>query len=117
MSAEVLKNYLIKDFFPEYKKFPWFLKEEFKGKLTRTNNNSEMYFHATLPKAEKKRYRTKNGVFNQISNRKKWLDEKNKIPTNKMTNPEYLFLGTVNLLGLLLIFSVYFYKVLFPVFF
>lgn len=54
MSAEVLKNYLIKDFFPEYKKFPWFLKEEFKGKLTRTNNNSEMYFHATLPKAEKK---------------------------------------------------------------
>lgn len=31
---EVLKNYLIKKFFPEYKKFLWFLKKEFKGKLT-----------------------------------------------------------------------------------
>ena len=71
---EVLKNYLIKDFFPKYKKFLWFLKPEFKGKLTRTDNDSEMYFHATLPKAEKKRYRTENGVFNQICNRKNgWM--------------------------------------------
>ncbi|MEE0024270.1 hypothetical protein [Methanobrevibacter sp.] len=62
--SEVLKNYLIKDFFPEYKKFLWFLKDEFKGKLTRTDNNSEICFHATLPKSDKKRYRTKNGVFN-----------------------------------------------------
>ena len=38
----------------------------------------KMYFHATLLKAEKKLYRTKEGVFNQISNRKKWLDEKNR---------------------------------------
>ncbi|MFM5881850.1 hypothetical protein [Methanobrevibacter gottschalkii] len=51
---EVLKNYLVNDFFHEYKKFLWFLKDEFKGKLTRTNNYSEMYFHVTLPKAEKK---------------------------------------------------------------
>ena len=71
---DVLKNYLINDFFPEYKKFLWFLKNEFKGKLKRTNNDSEMYFHATLPKAEKKRHRTKNGVFNQILNRKNgWM--------------------------------------------
>ena len=46
-----------------------------------------MYFHATLPKAEKKLYRTKEGVFNQICNRKKWLDEKTEIPTNKLTEP------------------------------
>ena len=71
---EVLKKYLIKDFFPEYKKYIWFLKKEYKGKLTRTDNDSEMYFHATLPKAEKKRYRTENGVFNQIFNRKNgWM--------------------------------------------
>ena len=71
---EVLKNYLIKDFFPEYKKFLWFLKDEFKGKLTRTNNDSEMYFHSTPPKAEKKQYRTEDGVFNQICNRKNgWM--------------------------------------------
>ena len=71
---EVLQNYLKKDFFPEYKKYLWFLKPEFKGKLTRTDNSSEMYFHATLPKAEKKRYRTEKGVFNQICNRKNgWM--------------------------------------------
>ena len=46
-----------------------------------------MYFHAALSKVDKKRYRTEKGVFNQICNRKKWLDEKHKIPTNKMTKP------------------------------
>ena len=68
---EILQKFLKNDFFPEYKKYIWFLKKEFKGKLTRTNNDSEKYFHATLPKAEKKRYRTEQGVFNQIYNRKK----------------------------------------------
>ena len=33
-----------------------------------------MYFHATLPKVDKKRYRIENGVFNQILNRKNgWM--------------------------------------------
>lgn len=40
---EVLKDFLIKNFFPEYKKFLWFLKKEFKGKLTRTNNPSDVF--------------------------------------------------------------------------
>lgn len=31
---------------------------EYKGKLMRTDNDSEMYFHAILPKSEKKRFRT-----------------------------------------------------------
>ena len=53
--SNVLKKFLIEDFFPEYKKYLWLLKKEFLGKLTRTNNPSEMYFHATLPKAEKKK--------------------------------------------------------------
>ena len=80
---EVLKKFLIEDFFPEYKKYLWFLKKEFRGKLTRTNNPSEMYFHATLPKAEKKRYRTKEGVFNQICNRKNgWMKKLKFQPTN-----------------------------------
>ena len=71
---EILQKFLKNDFFPEYKKYIWFLKKEFKGKLTRTNNDSEKYFHATLPKAEKKRYRTEQGVFNQIYNRKNgWM--------------------------------------------
>ena len=67
---EILQKFLEKDFFPEYKKYIWFLKKEYKGKLTRTDNDSEMYFHATLPKSEKKRFRTKQGIFNQIFNRK-----------------------------------------------
>ena len=72
--SEVLKNYLIKDFFPEYKKVLWFIKPEFKGKLTRIYNDSQMYFHTTLPKADKKRYMAENGVFNQICNRKNgWM--------------------------------------------
>ena len=80
---EVLKKFLIEDFFPEYKKYLWFLKKEFRGKLTRTNNPSETYFHATLPKAEKKRYRTKEGVFNQICNRKNgWMKKLKFQPTN-----------------------------------
>lgn len=71
---EILQKFLKNDFFPEYKKYIWFIKKEFKGKLTRTNNDSEKYFHATLPKAEKKRYRTEQGVFNQIYNRKNgWM--------------------------------------------
>ena len=71
---EILKNFLEKDFFPEYKKYLWFLKKEYKGKLTRTDNDSEMYFHATLPKSEKKRFRTEQGIFNQIFNRKNgWM--------------------------------------------
>ena len=71
---KILQKFLKNDFFPEYKKYIWFLKKEFKGKLTRTNNDSEKYFHATLPKAEKKRYRTEQGVFNQIYNRKNgWM--------------------------------------------
>lgn len=51
--SEVLKYYLKKDFFPECKKFICFIKPEFKGKLTRTENDSEMYIHATISKAEK----------------------------------------------------------------
>ena len=71
---EILQKFLEKDLFREYKKYIWFLKKEYKGKLTRTDNDSEMYFHATLPKSEKKRFRTEQGIFNQIFNRKNgWM--------------------------------------------
>ena len=71
---EILQKFLEKNLFPEYKKYIWFLKKEYKGKLTRTDNDSEMYFHATLPKSEKKRFRTEQGIFNQIFNRKNgWM--------------------------------------------
>ena len=45
----------VNDFFPEY-------------------NDSEKYFHVTPPKANKKRYRTQQRVFNQFYNRKNgWM--------------------------------------------
>ena len=71
---EILQKFLEKDLFKKKKKYIWFLKKEYKGKLTRTDNDSEMYFHATLPKSEKKRFRTEQGIFNQIFNRKNgWM--------------------------------------------
>ena len=92
---DVLKKFLIEDFFSEYKKYLWFLKKEFQGKLTRTNNSSEMYSHTTLPKAEKKRYRTKEGIFNQICNRKKWDGWKNWNSNQQIDRAFYLYLKTL----------------------
>lgn len=40
----VLKNYLSKNFFPEYKKFLYFLKKPYKGKLNSTNNQTEKLY-------------------------------------------------------------------------
>ena len=46
-----------------------------------------MYFHATLPKAEKKKndIEPKKVFLIRYATEKKWLDEKTKIPTNKLT--------------------------------
>ena len=49
-----------------------------------------MYFHATLPKSEKKIHNRTMHIQSNIQ-QKKWMDEKNKIPTNKMTKPGKLF--------------------------
>jgi len=80
---KVLKEFLSTTLFPQYQNFICFLKDEFKGKLTRTNNDSEKYFHATMPKAEKKKYRTKEGIFNQIFHRKNhWIENRKNPQTN-----------------------------------
>ena len=60
---------------PIYKKYIIFLEKDFKGKLDSTNNKIENYFGNTLPKRIKNIFRTKRGLFNFISNRKKgWIE-------------------------------------------
>ncbi len=53
-------------FFPEYKKFMRFLEKTHNGKLDNTNNQIENYIGNTMPRAHKKKFRTMEGVFNQI---------------------------------------------------
>ena len=79
----ILKEYLTKNFLPEYKKYIVFLKDEFKGKLDRTNNKTENYIENTLPKAHKNKFRTNQGLFDHIYLRSiRW--KKNQ--RNQLTN-------------------------------
>ena len=80
---EPLKSYIIDNFFPNYKKFLNFLKKEHCKKLERTNNQLENYNGNTLPKSEKRKFRTLTGVFNQILHRiNNWI----KNQKNQLTN-------------------------------
>lgn len=80
---EPLKSYIIDNFFPNYKKFLNFLKKEHYQKLERTNNQLENYNGNTLPKSEKRKFRTLTGVFNQILHRiNNWI----KNQKNQLTN-------------------------------
>lgn len=63
---KVLKEYLINNFFPNYKKYLNYLKKEQYNKL-------ENYDGITLLKSEKKKFKTLTGVFNQILHRMKFL--------------------------------------------
>lgn len=42
------------------------LGKPYKGKLDDTNNKTEGYFRATMPKGQKRKYRTLKGLINQI---------------------------------------------------
>lgn len=75
---EFLKEYIDKNFMPNYKKYIKFLKKQYKEKLDRTDNKLENYFGNTLDKHVKKIYRTKQGIFNLIIQRKNGWNENNK---------------------------------------
>ena len=71
---DFLSEYLWKNFMPIYKKYIKFLKKEHKDKLEPTDNKLENYFGNTLSKHIKKIYRTKQGLFNFILERKNgWI--------------------------------------------
>ena len=73
---DFLQKYIMNKFMPNYKKYIKFLTKEYKGKLDRTDNKLENYFGNTLNKHIKKIFRTKQGLFNFINERKKWLERK-----------------------------------------
>lgn len=88
---EPLKNYINDNFLPNYNKFLNFLKKENYQKLERTNNQLENYNGNKLLKSEKRKFRTLNGLFNQILHRiKNWIKNQKK-PTNKLTVPLFSY--------------------------
>ena len=76
---KLLQNYMNEKFFPEYKKFIHCLEKRHKGKLDNTNNQIENYIGNTMPRAHKKKFRTMEGVFNQIMLQKNgWIEKRNQ---------------------------------------
>lgn len=66
---EFIKQYLEENFLPYYKSYIYYLEKKYKGKLDDTNNKTEGYFRATMPKGQKRKYRTLKGIINQIYHR------------------------------------------------
>ena len=54
---------------PYYKSYLYFLEKPYKGKLDSTDNKTEGYFRSTLPKGQKRKFRTPKGVINQVYHR------------------------------------------------
>jgi len=76
---KLLQDYMNEKFFPEYKKFIHCLEKRHKGKLDNTNNQIENYIGNTMPRAHKKKFRTMEGVFNQIMLQKNgWIEKRNQ---------------------------------------
>ena len=80
----ILAKYLKKKFFPELQKIHYnSLKKRHKGKLDCTNNQIENYIGNTMPKAHKKKFRTLEGIFNQIMHQKDgWIEKRKQELTN-----------------------------------
>ena len=64
-----IKEYIEKNFLPYYKSYLYFLEKPYKGKLDSTDNKTEGYFRSTLPKGQKRKFRTSKGVINQVYHR------------------------------------------------
>ncbi|WP_295592421.1 hypothetical protein [uncultured Methanobrevibacter sp.] len=80
--SKIMHDYLIKNFFPVYRKYLIFLEKPFIGKLESTNNKIENYFGNTLDKHTKKIYRTPEGIFDYIMARKNgWIENRKKVLT------------------------------------
>ena len=80
---EHLAKYLKKNFFPEYRKFLKFLEEDYKRHLEPTNNKLENFNGNTMPKYEKRSYRTMNGLWSALMHKKDgWIKRRNEDLTN-----------------------------------
>ena len=65
---EFLSEYLIKNFFPVYKRYIVFLKKEVKGYLPKTDNLCENYIGKIIDKKIKGKFKTILGAFDYILN-------------------------------------------------
>lgn len=76
---EFLKKHLENNFIPIYKNFICHLEFPHKGKLDRTNNQTEGYFRTTMPKGQKRKYRSLEGIINQNYHKGNgWIKNKRK---------------------------------------
>lgn len=73
-----LAEYLNKNFFPIYRKFIHFLEKDHIGKLDAYNNKIENFFGNTMPRYEKKFYRTWRGLWSVLMLKKEFWIEKRK---------------------------------------
>ena len=71
---DFLSEYLIKNFFPVYKRYIVFLKKEVKGYLPKTDNLCENYIGKIIDKKIKGKFKTMLGAFYYILNRSEgWI--------------------------------------------
>lgn len=64
-----LSEYLIKNFFPVYKRYIVFLKDDVKGLIQKTNNICENYIGKIIDKKRKGDFKTTMGAFDYIIHR------------------------------------------------
>ena len=92
---EFFKEYLLKNFFPRYKKFLYYLEFPFNHRLDNTNNQTENYIGGTIPKSYKRKFRTKKGIINQIYYKGNgWI--KNKKINKHNDSPYMLLIQRIN---------------------
>lgn len=48
-----IEDYIEKTFLPNYKSYLYYLEKPYKNKFDNTNNKTEGYFRATMPKVKK----------------------------------------------------------------
>lgn len=82
-----IEDYIEKTFLPNYKSYLYYLEKPYKNKLDNTNNKTEGYFRATMPKGQKRKFRTLRGIINQIYHRGNGLI-KNQQEKQKNSSPE-----------------------------
>ena len=82
-----IKEYIEKTFLPNHKSYLYYLEKPYKNKLDNTNNKTEGYFRATMPKGQKRKFRTLEGLINQIYHRGNGLI-KNQQEKQENTKPQ-----------------------------
>lgn len=76
---EFLKEHLENNFMSIYKNFLYYLEFPHKGRLDRTNNQTEGFFRTTMPKGQKRKYRSLEGIINQNYHKGNgWIKNKRK---------------------------------------